>query len=80
MMNHRDKKLFAALARAVERRLSEFNAQDIANLAWAFCTVNRQEEKLCTDLARAAERLGEFEQQAEHGQLTMGVCNGEPSG
>ena len=32
--------LFTALARAAERRVSDFNVQDIANTAWAFATVN----------------------------------------
>ena len=33
-VNHRDEKLFAALARAAERRLSEFNLHGIANTAY----------------------------------------------
>ena len=31
--NHQDEMLFAALARAVEQQLSEFNAQNFANTA-----------------------------------------------
>ena len=56
-----DEKLFTALARSAERRLSEFNVQNLANTAWAFATVNRPDEKLFTALARAAEqRVSEF--------------------
>ena len=50
-----------ALARVVERRVSEFNAQNLANTAWAFATMHELDEKMFTALARAAERrLGEF--------------------
>ena len=56
--------LAAALSTAAERRLSEFNAQEIANTAWAFATVNYQNEKLFAVSARAAERrLSEFNPQ-----------------
>ena len=55
-MNYRDEKLFAALARAAERRLSDFNPQDVANTAWAFAAVKYQDEKLFSALARASER------------------------
>ena len=34
--------LFAALARAAERRLSEFNAQEFANTSWAYATVSHR--------------------------------------
>lgn len=33
-------KLFPSLARAAERRMSDFNAQGLANTAWAFATLN----------------------------------------
>ena len=60
-MNYRDEKLFAALARAAERRLSDFNPQNVANTAWAFATVNYRDEQLFAALAIAAERrLSEF--------------------
>ena len=60
-MNHRDEKLFAALARASERRLSDFNARGVANTAWAFATVNYRDETLFAALAIAAERrLSDF--------------------
>ena len=55
-MNYRDEKPFAALARVVERRLSDFNQQEVANTARAFATVNYRDEKLFAALARAAER------------------------
>ena len=43
-------------SRAAERRLSDFNPQDVANTAWAFATVNYRDEKLFAALAIAAER------------------------
>ena len=49
------------MARAAERRLSEFNPQELANTAWAFATVNHRDEKLFAALASAAERqLSDF--------------------
>ena len=36
--------------------MSEFNAQDLANTAWAFATVKQSDEKLFQALASAAER------------------------
>ena len=60
-----DKTLFMALARAAERRLSEFNVQELANTAWAFAAWKRLEAKLLAAMARAAERrLSEFNVQA----------------
>ena len=53
--------LFVALARAAQRRLGEFNTQDLATMAWAFAKVDRPDALLFAALARAAERrLGEF--------------------
>jgi len=47
-----------------ERRLSEFNSQDVANTAWSYATVNYQEEKQCAVLAVAAEwQLSNFNPQ-----------------
>ena len=37
--------LFTSLTRAAELRMSEFNAQELANTAWAFATVKRSDEK-----------------------------------
>ena len=54
-------KLFTAVARAAERRMLEFNAQDFANTTWAFATVKPVDVKLFSVLARAAElRVNEF--------------------
>ena len=71
-----DEKLFAALARAAERRVGEFNANGHANIAWAFATVKHSDEKLFTALPRAVERrMGEFNTQkpnvspTQHGHL-----------
>ena len=47
--------LIAALARAAERCMHEFNAQDIANTAWAFGKLGQLDALLFAALARAAE-------------------------
>ena len=48
-----------------ERRLDQFNAQDLANMAWAFATVGQQEEQLFKVVAKMAERcLDHFNAQA----------------
>ena len=61
MANHQDENFFAASARAAEQLVSEFNSQDVANIAWAFATVTRRDEKLSVALARAVERrLSDF--------------------
>ena len=39
-----DEAPFAALAWAAKPRLSEFNAQGFANVAWAFAAVHHQDE------------------------------------
>ncbi len=44
------------LARETERQLKEFNAQDLANTAWAFATLSRPDEMLFMPLALEAER------------------------
>ena len=41
-MNLVDETLFEALAREAERRASEFRAQKLANMAWAFATVKHR--------------------------------------
>ena len=43
-VGQQDEQLFKALARVAERRLDEFNAQELANTAWAFATVGQQNE------------------------------------
>ena len=45
-----------ALARVAEQRLSEINAQELANTALAFAKVNWRDEKLFMEMAREAER------------------------
>ena len=63
-MGQQDEQLFKALAKMAERRLDQFNAQDLANTAWAFATVGQQDEQLFKALARMAERrLDEFNAQ-----------------
>ena len=48
-----------------ERRLDKFNAQALANTAWAFATVGEQDEQLFKAVARMAEgRLGKFNAQS----------------
>ena len=47
--------LFPSLATATELRLSEFNVQDVANIAWAFATVKQGNEKLLATLGAAVE-------------------------
>ena len=47
-----------------ERRLDQFNAQGLANTAWAFATVGQKDDQLFKALARMAEqRLHEFNAQ-----------------
>ena len=56
--------VIAALARAAERRMHRFNAQDLANTAWAFATLGQLDALLFAALARAAERrMHEFNAQ-----------------
>ena len=44
-----------------EQCLDKFNAQDLANTAWAFAKVGQQDEQLFKALARMAEwRLDKF--------------------
>ena len=53
--------LFAALAEQAKQRLGEFNAQELANTAWAFAKVGQLDEALFAELAmQAKQRLGEF--------------------
>ena len=60
-MGQLDAQLFMALARIAEQRVSEFNAQDLANTAWAFAKVGQLDASLFAALGRAAEcRVGDF--------------------
>ena len=40
-----------------EQRLGKFNAQNVANMAWAFATVKLLDEKMFAALASEAEWL-----------------------
>ena len=51
-----DAQLFSALAREAERRVGNFNPQDLADAAWAFATLGQPDAQLCTALAREALR------------------------
>ena len=52
------------LAGVAKQCTGNFNAQDLANTAWAFAAMNRPDEKPFTALARAAElRVSEFNAQ-----------------
>ena len=63
-MGQQDEQLFKSLAKMAERRLDEFNAQGLANTAWAFATVGQKDELLFNALARMAERrLDQFNAQ-----------------
>jgi len=55
-VNQSDEKLFTVLARAAERRVGEFNAQGLANTAWAFARGKQFDENLLAALARMAEQ------------------------
>jgi len=60
-VNYRDGELSAALAIVAKRRLSDFNAQDVPNTAWAFATVYYRDETLSAAFAIVPElRLSEF--------------------
>ena len=56
-MGQFDEKLFAALGKTAERRLVEFNAQELVNTAWAFAKVGQFDEKLFAALRKVADRL-----------------------
>ena len=51
-----NEKLFADLARAMQRRASEFKPQDLANTAWALVKVGHLDEKLFEVFAGAVAR------------------------
>jgi O-acetyl-ADP-ribose deacetylase (regulator of RNase III) len=48
--------LFTALSRAVVKRISEFNAQNLAITAWSFARAGRTDPELFDSMAREAER------------------------
>ena len=47
--------LFAALATAAERRMGDFNVQNLANTAWAFEKAGQESASLFAALATVAE-------------------------
>ena len=55
-MGQQDEQLFKAVAEMAERHLDQFNAQDLANTAWAFATVGQRDEQLFKSLAKMEER------------------------
>ena len=63
-----------------EQRVGEFNAQGLANTAWAFATAGQPDAQLFTALARTAERrVGEFNTQELaniRDRMTLDMCNG----
>ena len=48
--------MFVELARAAERRIGQFDSQNLANTAWAFAKAGHRSEVFFAALARAAER------------------------
>ena len=55
-MGQADARLFTALAKEAERRVGDFNPQDLANTAWAFATLGHVDVQLFMALASEAER------------------------
>ena len=63
-MGQQDEQLFKALAKMAERRLDQFNAQNLANTAWTFAKAGQQQEQLFKALSKMAERrLDQFNAQ-----------------
>ena len=61
-MGHKDEQLLSTLAAAAEQCMRDFNAQVLANTAWAF--VGHKDERLFSMLAAAAEqRMRDFNSQ-----------------
>ena len=60
-----DPLLFIALAGMAERRLADFESQNLANTAWAFATAGQAHALLFAALSRATERrVGDFDPQS----------------
>ena len=52
------------MARAAGRHIDEFEAQELANTAWAFATTGRSDPQLFIVFAKASEqRIGKFSAQ-----------------
>ena len=61
MLGQPNAQLFTTLAREAERRVGNFNPQNLANTAWAFATLGQPDSQLFSALAREAERrVGNF--------------------
>ena len=68
-MGQQDEQIFKALAKMEKQRLNQFNAQEVANMAWALAvaTASQADVQLFTALAWAAEWwIGDMSEQ--------GVC------
>ena len=64
MVGQWDAQLFMMLARASEWQVFDFNAQSLANTAWAFAIVSRADLQLFVALARVVRRrIGHFNAQ-----------------
>eukprot|EP00747_Dinoflagellata_sp_TGD_P142893 gnl/TRDRNA2_/TRDRNA2_176308_c4_seq7.p1 gnl/TRDRNA2_/TRDRNA2_176308_c4~~gnl/TRDRNA2_/TRDRNA2_176308_c4_seq7.p1 ORF type:complete len:314 (+),score=49.47 gnl/TRDRNA2_/TRDRNA2_176308_c4_seq7:221-1162(+) len=62
---HRNEKLFTALAIAAQRRLREFNPQDVANTAWAFESLSVRNRPLFEAIsAQALKKLPDMQAQS----------------
>jgi hypothetical protein len=65
-VGQKDEQLFKSFAKMAGRRLDQFNAQGLANTAWALAvaTVAQKDEQLFKSLAKMAERrLDQFNAQ-----------------
>lgn len=59
-----DEQVLVALVMVAVQLIAQFDAQTLANTAWAFTTVDRSDELLFLAMAKAAEwRMGEFSMQ-----------------
>ena len=54
MSGQSDAQLFAVLLGEAKQRLGNFNAQELANTAWAFATARQKDGQLFTALAGMA--------------------------
>ena len=60
-MERSDKRLLRECARVAKRRVSDFTAQNLTNMAWAFATVCQSDASLFGTLARsAAQHVRDF--------------------
>ena len=62
--NQLDVPLFATMGRVAEQSIGAFNAQKLANMAWAFAKADELDVPLYVTMGRAAERcIGVFNMQ-----------------